>query len=68
MANRSTLNERLNRLELRAAHIAATLMTKSQRDELVRRFLAEGDISSLLARETDPHRRAVIEATARADV
>lgn len=68
MALRSlALSDRLNRLERRVVRFPVKPMTKEQCDALVRRFIAEGDFSTLLSAETEDHRRAVIEAALRAD-
>lgn len=66
MAIRSALSERINRLERYRLRGSAGMLTKEQRDEKVRNFLAQGDFAAMLASETEPHRRAAIQAAARA--
>jgi hypothetical protein len=63
----SALSDRLSRLEHRIVQTPSISMNKEQRDALVHRFVAAGDFTTLLGRETEQHRRAVIEAAMRAD-
>lgn len=60
------IGERLEKLEQRYAAVPGEVMTKLQRDQLVRGATMETR-RGILARLTNPQKRAAVEAALRAD-